>query len=338
MRGFLFAGLTLLGAATVAVLLLLVGDRSTPGLPAAEIVVTRCMPDCSRKDARSDLYVVRPDGSRVHFLASDAHSAAASPDGQSIAFVRSGEIWVMRRDGSGQRRVTLGGSVAIEGAAGYIAESPAWSPDGLTIVFGRSRDGDPRAGVRGTTEIVALRSDGSRLEVLAESEQEACFSDDAHECNQVEAGWERIFDPAPSPDGVTVAFTHGDYWGSPADEIWARPGDLQRFLFPRNASEPAWSPDGSAIAYYADDYTVDGDEGIYVSRDDGSEPILISATALRGGGRDSPAWSPDGRWIAFSDSGISLVHLDGTGLTTVVPFGYDASWLPAERATPAATG
>ena len=79
------------------------------------------------------MYIVDVDGSRVVDLseAGEGGQVAWSPDGRSILFTsrrdhpdNSRDIYVMRPDGSGVRRLTRAG-----------AETPAWSPDGRYIVF-----------------------------------------------------------------------------------------------------------------------------------------------------------------------------------------------------------
>ncbi|NMO51314.1 hypothetical protein HH310_08945 [Actinoplanes sp. TBRC 11911] len=47
-----------------------------------------------------------------------------SPDGKQLAYLKAGQLWVMRADGTGQRRLT------DRSAAG-----PSWSPDGKWIAF-----------------------------------------------------------------------------------------------------------------------------------------------------------------------------------------------------------
>lgn len=60
-----------------------------------------------------------------------------SPDGALVAFVSheadgKGDVWLMGADGSGPRRLTV-----RDATSDY---SPAWSPDGRTIVFASSAD------------------------------------------------------------------------------------------------------------------------------------------------------------------------------------------------------
>ena len=79
------------------------------------------------------MYIVDVGGSRVVDLSrvGEGGQVACSPDGRSILFASHRDhpdnyrdIYVMRPDGSGVKRLTHAG-----------AETPAWSPDGRYIVF-----------------------------------------------------------------------------------------------------------------------------------------------------------------------------------------------------------
>ena len=59
-------------------------------------------------------------------LAGDAQAASPGANGQ-IAFVKSGDIWVMGADGGGQH--------AIVDTAGGTASGPAFSPEGDRIAY-----------------------------------------------------------------------------------------------------------------------------------------------------------------------------------------------------------
>jgi len=89
-----------------------------------------------------------------------------SPDGTKLVFVRDGDLYTVRADGSGQRALT--GGPAIDG-------EPAFSPDGRSILFERSpAEGAPR-------QLLAIGAGGGRLHALARSaadDHDACFSPD----------------------------------------------------------------------------------------------------------------------------------------------------------------
>lgn len=121
---------------------------------------------------RGGLYVAR--GGRVDQLTDDPADTEPvfSPDGVTIAFVRDGDLFSMRPDGTGEREITSGVEVDAR---------PQFSVDGRTIVFERS------AGAGAARDLYSVGAHGGGLHALAPS------SDDEHEA-------------ALSPNGKTVAF------------------------------------------------------------------------------------------------------------------------------------
>src|ERR671934_148128 len=121
----------------------------------------------SNRSGHHLMYVVDVDGSRVVNLSrvGEGGLVAWSPDGHSILFAsqrdhsdNSRDIYVMRPDGSGLRRLTR------TPAPG--ADTPAWSPDSRYIVYAR-------AGGLGV-----MRADGSGATLLPiEGVGEAVFPD-----------------------------------------------------------------------------------------------------------------------------------------------------------------
>lgn len=92
---------------------------------------------------------------------------AFSPDGTRIVFVRDGDLYTMRADGSGQRALTGGPEVDSQ---------PAFSPDGRLILFERS---GPAAGA--PRQLFAIGAGGGGLHALAAStadDHSASFSPD----------------------------------------------------------------------------------------------------------------------------------------------------------------
>ena len=97
------------------------------------------------------LFAVR-DG-RLNQLTEDPLDTepAFSPDGRTIAYARGGDLYSVRPDGSGQRRLTSGADVD---------SAPALTPDGRFVVFER------RASVGGSADLYKVRAMGGGLHGL----------------------------------------------------------------------------------------------------------------------------------------------------------------------------
>jgi len=81
-------------------------------------------------------------GGNPRQLSDEGWSASASPDGSQIVFVKGAafgvtgqEIWLMRADGSEQRKIVS------DSDQGILFASPSWSPDGRSIAYCKFRFG-----------------------------------------------------------------------------------------------------------------------------------------------------------------------------------------------------
>lgn len=123
-------------------------DRAPDWSPDGELIVFE------RNLARNGLgsiFVVRPDGTGEQRLTPRPFDAspAWSPDGTKIAFGRNGDVWVMRRDGTGVRNVTRSKSMSRDEG------EPDWQPVRVVngTMFG-TRFADYLVGGRGRDVIV----------------------------------------------------------------------------------------------------------------------------------------------------------------------------------------
>jgi WD40 repeat protein len=169
-------------------------------------------------------------------LGGSPRDPAWSPDGTRLAFTatRAGnqDIYVIARDGTGERRLTV--DPAPDSGA-------AWSPDGGSIAFESTRDGD--------TDIYVMNADGTVVRHLTSTP-----GVDEH--------------PAWSPDGRRIAFESARD-GNLELYVMAADGSAQTRVTsdPQPDHDPSWSPDGHELAFVSD--TPPHTELLVISPDNG---------------------------------------------------------------------
>ena len=230
-----------------------------------------------------EVWVMNADGTGTRSLG-DGLSPAWSPNGRWIAFDvsvdRNSDIWVVRPDGSGRRRVTThagtdyfvswspdarflvftsdrgaGDDIYVIGADGAGERqltndpgpdwAPAWSPDGTRIAFAGN--------ARGNLEVEIVSADGTGRVALTDHP-------------------EPDYDSAWSPDGTRIAFTserdgNANVYVMNADGS----GVTQLTDDPSGDFRPAWSPDGTLIAFESTRDERTSDRDVFVMNADGSD-------------------------------------------------------------------
>ena len=259
---------------------------------------------------QTDLYTMRPDGSRLVRLTAtpgrNEFGPAWNAAGTRIAFWRThapfgpGSIWVMNADGSHQRQLTHG----------FDARDPAWDPSGHRLVFTR--------GVGSDFDLWTMRaSDGGGLRRLT-------------------SGPALDFEPAWSPDGTQVAFTRGSAQGDPGDIVLKNvtSGVIRRLTrTPAYDHQVTWAPGGRKLVFERD---FDSSSSIYAIGAQGRGLVRLT----RGHFFDTgPAVSPDGRLIAFGTdrdgtlSDLWVMRADG-GRAHSVSRARDGEGFPDWQPTP----
>jgi Tol biopolymer transport system component len=232
---------------------------------------------------------------------------AVSPDGSSIAFVRStgadgADIYLCDPNGANSRRLTFDDR-GIRGIA--------WSRDGQDLLYTGQRGGGSRlwrlpayggspkdlimAGRN--ARYVAVAAGGNRL-VYTESPMvssiwQATLGSEEPEEHAIIRSSGRESVPRYSPDGNAIANV-SDQTGN--DEIWLSDakGGARAQVTSLKGPELArirWSPDGKALLFDAS-----GEQGsdLYtVPAAAGGKPVRVEAGAING------SWSHDGKFIYF---------------------------------------
>ncbi len=140
-------------------------------------------------------------------------------------------------------------------------------------------------------------------------------------------------DPAWSPDGTKIAFTH-DLYQNREIYVMEADGSNQTNLTNQPAgqeADPAWSPDGARIAYTKYEAVTIGE--IFVMNADGSNQINLTNHPASD---VAASWSPDGAKIAFMSKRdgqweIYVMNADGsnpTRLTNEPSTESAPSWSP----------
>lgn len=251
-----------------------------------------------------------PNGKRIAF-SSWRHCTAQGRQTRANGGDCQREIYVMDADGSGIQRLT-----DMEASDSMAADYPAWSPDGATIAFTRTRFGTPFK-----STIYLMNPDGSGLSPLFTSTVAAHGR------------------PSWSPDGTRMAFTLLNGLEGSENGVYVTSENFTVVTRITTGLDgyASWSPTGNRIAFQRRhvELVPDSWHHIHVVDPDGSNetqltigsgsPALLNLT---------PSWSPDGTRIVFSHvigtaREVHIVNPDGSGRHSLMAPVWTFANLPA---------
>ena len=254
----------------------------------------------SNRNGRQAIWVADGNGEKPRLLfdggaaGSDPATPVWSPDGRQIAFAmkpagatdeNESEIYLMRPDGSGVRRLT--------NAAGDDSH-PHWSADGKRIYFNSARaTPDLKAGwTLQWIDIYSMAGEGSDVRRHTDCRAVCTY-------------------PVPSPDGSTVAHrktlgTAGLSWAQEPvrrnSEVFITQvdgsGSTNISNSPAYDGWPTWSPDGQWLIFASNRGESPNVGQIYAIRPDGSSLKRLT----EGMSKAQPSVSADGKHLYFYEN------------------------------------
>jgi tricorn protease len=203
-----------------------------------------------------------------------ASDLAVSPDGELVAFIVHGDVFVTGVRSKDDQEIAKPPTVRVTSTP-ERERDVVWTPDGSRLAFASERDG--------AADLLTVRPEDPDVSWLESFE----FT-----VEPLVVGPEEDRLPRFSPDRSKVAFLrgNGDLMVASADGSGTRTL-VEHFYAP----DFRWSPDGAWIAYSLED--MDANSDIWIISADGGEPYNVS----RHPDYDvQPTWSPDGRRLVWT--------------------------------------
>ncbi len=222
-------------------------------------------PSCTHNCTDWRIFLVKPNGSALHFVSQESESPSWSPAGGRLAFVSqiSPDL-----EGSSVTILTVssGTTVVVHAPSFNTFEPPAWSRTGLLAIETLTGEARPQ-------RIATVRANGTRLRKLVVGEE-----------------------PSWSPNGTRLAFVRNDRLYT----IGAAGGAaIQLTKPPEHASLPAWSPNGTWIAYLRSVGKRGQTQLAVIRAAGGGERVLTHVP--KGDVFDTrPVWTPDSGKVVFT--------------------------------------
>jgi TolB protein len=252
------------------------------------------------------------------------------------------EISFMDVDGFNMQMVTHNGSINI---------SPAWHPDGKSLLFTCFRRRNPDlyqiffstrsdillSDTPGLNAAPAWSPDGKRIALMMSGDENTeIYLLDSRGKNPLRLthSWDNKASPAWSPDGKQIAFV-SDRSRNPQIYIMdLATGKIRRLTYEGSYNcSPAWSPKGDKISFAGQ---VGGVFHIYTIRPDGTGLKRLT----KEGNNENPSWAPNGRHIVYTskmggrlggNADLYIMTADGGGpwrVTNSLPNETEPAWSP----------
>ena len=254
----------------------------------------------------------------VSVLASTLAACTPHTGGDTLAFLRAGQLWTINSDGSGAQTIADGNIV-----------SSAWSPDHHQIVFRSSQQAYKRAAALPVGSTWAAPDAPGNLFVISLDGGAALqITPDAAGVARSDAWWEQENRLLYREGAVEAADAKAPptYFVSQADQ----PGGIARKALVEDASLPALSPDGTRVAF------IDSAGAVRVGTPGTPGTVVATDALITLPGTNRPAhllWQPrhDALLYASSAAGVTLLLRNlngGTQTIGAVPALLDAAFSP----------
>jgi len=255
------------------------------------------------------IWRIPPLGGVPALLVPNAQDPAVSPDGQGIAFARSGPSGLLRihvapLDDPSTARVLTG-----DDDGQWDHENPTWSPDGRTLCYGGFRDlwlvpvdgGSPsRLAAEDTRDSDPVWSaDGKQIIFNSGRDNSLALwriEIDGSRPERLTAGTSDEGQPSLSLDGRWLAYSTRE--SNPDIVVLDRQtGNRESIVGATLENEPAIAPDGRSLVFMSDrrgtfDLWL---QSLLDGRPNGTPRRLTDHPGIAA----VPDFSPDGRWIAY---------------------------------------